>query len=288
VADHSELADFLKARRALLHPADVGLPDTGRRRTPGLRREEVAALAGVSIDYLVRLEQGRDTNPSLEVLDSLAGALRLSGDERDYLLGMAMCQKAKTIPSSQSRAFPEWKVPAGVLAILERLDPTPALVVGPWLDVLASNPSWERLVRPLGMLEGDPPNLARYTFLHPKAPEVYADWSALADEQASRLRAASVHWAEVPGLAELLESLRAAPGFAERWDAHAVEAKRRGTKVIRHPAGELRVDFEALSLPDDGGLRLITWLPGDKATAAVVDATVVEALRPDLRVVGRS
>ena len=287
MAEHTALADFLRARRAALHPADVGLPDTGRRRTPGLRREEVAALAGVSIDYLVRLEQGRDVNPSMEVLDALATALRLSGDEREHLLGMSLCQKAKAMPSNQGKELPSWSVPAGVLAILERLDPTPALVTGPWLDVLAFNVSWSRLVGPLGMLDGDSPNLARYTFLHPRAHEVYADWSTIADEQASRLRSATVRWGEVPALVALVEELLGAPGFPERWEAQSVEEKRRGTKVVRHPTGDLRIDFEALHLPDDGGLRLITWLPGDAATAAAFDAAV-EPIRPDLKVVGRS
>jgi len=284
VAERSDLAEFLRARRAQLHPTDVGLPETGRRRTPGLRREEVAALAGVSIDYLVRLEQGRDSNPSFEVLDSLATALRLSADERDHLLGMAMCRKAKTIPSKQGRV-PDWSVPSGVLAILERLDPTPALVIGPWLDVLAFNRSWERLVAPLGMLEGEPPNLARYMLLNPQARDAYPEWAQIAAEQVSRLRSASVRWGEEPALVELVADLRASSFFVERWDAHAVEEKRRGTKVIRHPAGDLRVDFEALTLPDDGGLRLITWLPGDEATSAAFDAAV-EPIRPDLRVVG--
>jgi transcriptional regulator with XRE-family HTH domain len=285
VAERSDLAEFLRARRAQLHPADVGLPDTGRRRTPGLRREEVAALAGVSIDYLVRLEQGRDTNPSFEVLDALATALRLTADERDHLLGMAMCRTAKTIHRNEDHQ-PDWTVPPGVLAILERLDPTPALVIGPWLDVLVRNPSWEWLVRPLGMLDGDPPNLVRYMVLHPRAREVYPDWAQIAAEQIGRLRSASVRWGELPAVAELVSELRTSPFFVERWDAHAVEEKRRGTKVIRHPDGDLRVDFEVLALPDQHGLQLVTWLPADEATSAVFDAAV-EPIRPDLRVVGR-
>ena len=121
MAESTALADFLRARRAGCIRPTSACPTSGRRRTPGLRREEVAALAGVSIDYLVRLEQGRDVNPSMEVLDALATALRLSGDEREHLLGMSLCQKAKAMPSNQGKELPSWSVPqAAVHAPLSR------------------------------------------------------------------------------------------------------------------------------------------------------------------------
>jgi transcriptional regulator with XRE-family HTH domain len=178
------VAEFLRARREQLKPGDVGLPDNGRRRTPGLRREEVATLAGVSIDYLVRLEQGRDTRPSPSVIAALADALRLDDEQRRQLYTLAVVsQSAELCPAARPLAR---AVSPTVTALLERLDPTPAFVVGPSNDVLAWNAAWEKLVRPLGMLDGELPNLARYVFLHPSARGVYRDWEAAADEQVSR------------------------------------------------------------------------------------------------------
>jgi transcriptional regulator with XRE-family HTH domain len=164
------VAEFLRARREQLQPADVGLPDNGRRRTPGLRREEVATLAGVSIDYLIRLEQGRDTRPSANVVAALAGALRLDDDDRRRLYTLAMLSQSQELcPSTQPLAR---SVAPTVSALLERLSPLPAFVVGPFSDVLAWNHEWESLVGPLGMFETDAPNLARHVFLHPAARSV--------------------------------------------------------------------------------------------------------------------
>src|SRR4051812_2117806 len=142
------VAEFLRARRDQLQPSDVGLPDNGRRRSPGLRREEVAALAGVSIDYLVRLEQGRDTRPSPSVIAALADALRLDDDQRRQLYTLAMVsQTSELCPAA--RPLPRVVAPT-VLALLKGLGTTPAFVSGPANDVLAWNDAWEHLVRPLG------------------------------------------------------------------------------------------------------------------------------------------
>ncbi|MDQ1397198.1 MAG: hypothetical protein QOG64_2457, partial [Acidimicrobiaceae bacterium] len=213
------VAEFLRARRDQLQPADVGLPDSGRRRTPGLRREEVATLAGVSIDYLVRLEQGRDTNPSPSVIAALADALRLDDGQRRELYKLAMVsQAAELCPAARPLAR---AVAPTVTALLERLGPTPAFVTGPINDVLAWNRAWDLLVRPLGMLDGAVPNLARHVFLHPDARTVYPDWLAAADEQVSRLRTATAHWGEDADVAALMDELRAAPEFVERWSLFA-------------------------------------------------------------------
>src|SRR4051812_27173108 len=170
------VAEFLRARRDQLQPADVGLPDSGRRRTPGLRREEVATLAGISIDYLVRLEQGRDTRPSPSVITALADALRLDDDQRRELYMLAMISQTSELcpaPRPLARA-----VAPTVTALLKGLGTTPAFVAGPASDVLGWNDAWEQLVRPLGMLDGALPNLARHVFLHPDARNVYPDWIA--------------------------------------------------------------------------------------------------------------
>ena len=274
----NELAEFLRARREQLSPEAAGLPNNGRRRTPGLRREEVATLAGVSIDYLVRLEQGRDTHPSAAVVASLADALRLSQDERTHLAHLVaasnmteLCPSATALPS---------QVRPTVATLLHQLDPTPAFVVGPLKDVLAWNDTWGALVEPLGMLDERPPNLAEFIFRHPQAHRVYPDWERTADDQVSQLRAAArARWADDDRFQELVAGLQAEPEFATRWDTHLVSVPHAGIKRLAHPAvGELRIAFESLVLADDDQ-RLVTWLPADDATAAAM-RTAVAAPEP--------
>ena len=283
------VAEFLRARREQLQPGDVGLPDSGRRRTPGLRREEVATLAGVSIDYLVRLEQGRDTRPSASVIAALANALRLDDDQRRQLYTLALVsQTAELCPTARPLAR---TVAPTVTVLLERLGPTPAFVAGPANDVLAWNPAWDVLVRPLGMLDGAIPNLARYVFLHPDARTVYPDWVAAADEQVSRLRAAPSRWGDDESFAALMDELRTSEAFVERWSIFAATEKRRGTTRLAHPdIGHLRLNYEVLLLADDvDEQRLVTWLPADEATALAL-ARAGEAAVPtspaQLRVIG--
>ena len=283
------VAEFLRARRDQLQPSDVGLPDNGSRRTPGLRREEVATLAGVSIDYLVRLEQGRDTRPSPSVIAALADALRLDDDQRRQLYTLAMVsQTSELCPAARPLAR---AVAPTVLALLEGLGTTPAFVAGPANDVLAWNDAWEQLVRPLGMLDDDVPNLARYVFLHPSARTTYPDWIAAADEQVSRLRAATGRWGDDDDFKVLLDELRAVPDFNDRWSIFAATEKRRGTTRLVHPdLGRLRLNYEVLLLADDvDEQRLVTWLPADDATAAALGRTADTAVPTSpaqLRVIG--
>jgi transcriptional regulator with XRE-family HTH domain len=265
VSEPSDLGAYLRARREALHPADVGLVDNGRRRTPGLRREEVAALAGVSIDYLTRLEQGRDTNPSASVLAALAAALRLSDGERTHMAKIAaLGQSREMCPEATPLAD---GISPGVRHLLDDLDSTPAFVVSGIGDVVAWNSAWERLVAPLGMFDDARVNLARYVFTHAAARTVYADWDAAADEQVARLRAAEPRWREEPAFAALLEELLAVDEFVSRWSTHPVAEKRRGEKQLTHPkAGELRVAYEVLLLADDEQ-QLVTWRAADDASA---------------------
>jgi transcriptional regulator with XRE-family HTH domain len=284
----TSLAEFLRACREQIQPADVGLPDNGRRRTPGLRREEVATLAGVSIDYLVRLEQGRDRRPSASVIAALAAALRFDEDGRRQLSMLAMVnQKSVLCPAAGS--LTRVVVPT-VKTLLERLGTTPAFVVGPANDVLAGNPAWGRLVRPLGMLEGAEPNLARYVFLRREARAVYPDWTAAADDQVARLRVATARWGDNERFAKLMDELREAPEFVERWSKFGIAEKRRGATRILHPDfGRLRINYEVL-LPDEvDEQRLITWLPADDFTAdafASLDDTAAPSSPAQLRVIG--
>jgi transcriptional regulator with XRE-family HTH domain len=265
VSDSTDLGVFLRARREALRPADVGLVDNGRRRTPGLRREEVAALAGVSIDYLIRLEQGRDTNPSASVLAALAAALRLGDEERTHLAKLAAIGNSRELCPEATPLGTE--VAPGVRHLLDELGSTPAFVVGPVSDVIAWNEAWTRVVAPLGMLDDQRVNLARYVFTHPRAHAVYADWDAAADEQVARLRAAEPRWGQEPAFVELLAELRTADDFAARWSTHPVAEKRRGAKRLHGPdVGELHLAYEVLVLPDDDQ-QLVTWRAADDLTA---------------------
>jgi transcriptional regulator with XRE-family HTH domain len=277
VSDSTDLGVFLRARREALRPADVGLVDRGRRRTPGLRREEVAALAGVSIDYLVRLEQGRDSNPSASVLAALAAALRLSDEERTHMAKLAAISHSPELCPTATPLADD--VAPGVLHLLDALGTTPTFVTGPFADVVAWNDSWARVVRPLGMLDDERVNLARYAFLHPRAREVYADWSTAADEQVARLRTAEPRWRAEPAFVALLDELRAVDEFASRWSTHPVAEKRRGTKHLEHPAvGDLHLAYEVLLLPDDDQ-HLVTWRAADAVSAERL-ATVLRDGQP--------
>jgi transcriptional regulator with XRE-family HTH domain len=271
-----QLAGFLRARRQRTSPRDVGLPDSGRRRTPGLRREEVATLAGVSVDYLVRLEQGRDTHPSADVLMALADAMRMTDDERRHLahLGMASGNGA-FCPTQQVIAV---DVAPTVVAVLEALDPTPAFVLSPIGDVLAWNAAWASVVAGLGLLDGAPgrrPNFARFVFTHPAARTVFPEWRLAADEQAGRLRRAASRWGLDAHVGELVAELRAEPEFEVRWNAHPIGDKRRGAKRIAHPlVGDLDVAYEVLALADDTDQQVVTWMAADDVTAARLESLV--------------
>lgn len=288
MSDLPPLAQFLRSRREQLSPAEAGVKVTGRRRTPGLRREEVATLAGVSIDYLVRLEQGRDTNPSPDVLAALADALQLDRDDRVHLMGLAV-RSASPHLEQFCPAPPalDAEVPATVQALLDQLDATPAFVVGPLGDVLASNGAYRTLAGPLGLL--DVPNLIRHVFLHPAARSIYGDWEGTADAQVARLRAAHRRLDGDPVVTGLLAELQQVPAFAQRWDAHPVSVEEQGPKVLHHPeAGELRLVVESLGLARHDQ-QLIAWLPDDEATVAALDR-LLAAEHPvspaKLRVVG--
>jgi transcriptional regulator with XRE-family HTH domain len=285
----SELGDFLRSSRERLTPEDVGLPPGRRRRTPGLRREEVAALAGISIEYLIRLEQGRDSNPSASVLAALADTLRLSEHERQHL-GML------SIHANQSEMCPEKATPTEdvaptVIQMLQHVEPAPAAVVGPFGDLLAWNGQWTRLVAPMGLLDGPRPNLARHAFLHPGARAVFPDWDDLADQHASRLRPAAAWFADDPRMQSLLAELLESPEFTDRWNGRLVEEPRRGTLRIAHPVlGDLRVNFETMLLGEIWSQRLLVWLAGDDATSRAFTDLAVEpspvVRTPRLRVVG--
>lgn len=256
------LAEYLRARREQLRPSDVGLPEHGgkRRRTPGLRREEVATLAGVSIDYLVRLEQGRDTNPSPGVVSALAAALQLTEAQRRELWHLA------SIPHSAdfcpSAPVPTTEVTPTVQAIVDGLVPTPAFVISGTLDVLAWNSTWERVAAGLGFFESDRPNLARHAFL-----QVVPGWEALADDIVSRLRGAQ-SCSDDDAVSVLIEELSVSNEFRRRWAQFPRQASSSVDVRAAHPElGALCFTSEMLAIGDDDQ-HLVTWTAGDEATAS--------------------
>ncbi|PZG18156.1 helix-turn-helix transcriptional regulator [Nonomuraea aridisoli] len=266
----TELGAFLRARREAVPPASVGLPAGNRRRTPGLRRAELATLAGVSVDYLTRLEQGRDRSPSPQVLAALAETLGLSRDERIHLhrlakaTGGGVCEGAVMARARTVRPT--------VQALLDRLEPAPALVVNQPGDLLAWTAGFGRLAGPTGLLEAEPPNLVRYAFTDPRAHDAHPDWDAVAGERAAALRAAAA--LGDPHAARLGEELMIIAGdrFRDRFEGSAALPARTGVERWAHPeVGKLRLAYESLELPDPDEQRLVVYLPADEASAAALD-----------------
>jgi transcriptional regulator with XRE-family HTH domain len=248
----NELGEFLRARRARLLPGDVGLPSgTGLRRIPGLRREEVAALAGISIDYYIRLEQGKETNPSTAVLDALTSALRLNDDEHSHLCALAtyLAQRPSHRPARRSRT-----VRPGIRQLLETLRPCPAYVLNATSDILAANPEGLALLAGITDWPADRRNTTRYTFLHPGARTLFADWDKAAVGSVAQLRTAVAADPEAPELLALVEELTAgSPEFAGLWHRYDVRHRRSEQKTFHHPqVGEVTFAYEVVGLDEDG------------------------------------
>ncbi|WP_424638071.1 helix-turn-helix transcriptional regulator [Embleya sp. AB8] len=273
----TELARFLRARRALVRPEDVGLPTgTGLRRTPGLRREELATLAGVSIDYYTRMERGREHHPSPAVVDALAGVLRLNVDEREHLHGLAAQSTRRAAAPGPTRE-PSRAVRPGVRQLLESLRPNPAYVVGRTNDLLAANPPGLRLLHGIDEWPVARRNLTRFLFLHPAARELYADWDTVLPPSVAHLRAIAGTDPDVPGLAALVgELVVKSPEFARLWNRYEVCERSAGHKRFRHPeVGELTLGYEVMELTRTDGQRLVAFhaTPGgpDHDAAVLLD-----------------
>ncbi|MCG5212757.1 MmyB family transcriptional regulator [Streptosporangium soli] len=262
------LGTFLRNRREAVAPAEVGLPTGSRRRAPGLRRAELATLSGISVEYLTRLEQGRDRRPSLQILGALADALGLSPDERVHMHRLVKLGDGGSCLGAQP---PPQVMRPTVRALLDRLDPAPALVVNRLGDVLARTAGYERLAGPVGLLDGLPPNLARFVFTDDRAPAVFPDWEHVADERAAGLRtAASLGDGPAAALAEEL-SITAGVSFAGRYETSAVLPEYTGVERWAHPvAGELRLAYESLELPGTDEHRLVVYLAADDATSSAL------------------
>jgi transcriptional regulator with XRE-family HTH domain len=261
--DRPELADFLRRCRVRLTPADVGLTGGARRRTPGLRREEVAQLAGMSVDYYARLEQARGSRPSRQMLAALARALRLTADERDHLFHLGGEEPPRESGGSTH-------VRPGLLLILDRLHDTPAQVLNDIGDVLAQNTMAAALLGDMSARSPAMRNLFRRMFLAPESERTIPpeDFERLARRHVAQLRAVLGARPQDPRPAALVAELRAAsPLFARLWTDHEVAVRRSDVKRFRHPVvGELELDCEMLlSSGHDQRLIVYTARPGTES-----------------------
>ncbi|MFG2023227.1 helix-turn-helix domain-containing protein [Streptomyces sp. NPDC048825] len=260
------LGDFIRAKRDSIQPESLGLPVHGRRRSPGLRRLDLAARSGISVEYLTRIEQGRDRNPSVAVVNALADALSLGPSERNHLRYLAKITGGEC--SAHTRpAPPRRDVRPSVLETLRLLEPGIAMVTNRLGDILAHTSGYESVTSGTGLLDADTPNLTRYLFTDPRARTFFADWDDIADEQVFDLwLAPSVENSEW-FTAELAPT--AGPDFTRRLNRHVVP--RRGALHLNHPSGcELRLLRETLELSSDAQ-QLVVLLPADERTAQAVD-----------------
>jgi transcriptional regulator with XRE-family HTH domain len=267
--DKRELGAFLRSRRERLRPEDVGLPSGPRRRTPGLRREEVAVLAHISTEYYVRLEQGRAPRPSGEVLAGIAGALRLTQQESDHLHVLAGTAPSRTRLHRRD-------VRPSILTLLERLPHTAGFVTSAAFEVLAWNDLAAALMEDFARLAPADRNLARKAFLGPLPPgaTVYGitDDGGFRHHVVMELRATLARYPSDPAIIGLVEELRdASPDFARLWERHDVQAAPMLTKTFHHPVvGEITVDCDALTLADrDQHLVLYTAPEGSPSADAL-------------------
>ncbi|MFI6357827.1 helix-turn-helix domain-containing protein [Streptomyces sp. NPDC050743] len=247
------LGEFLRARRALVRPEDVGLPGGGLRRVPGLRREEVAMLAGISSDYYLRLEQGRDRNPSVQVLQAIAGVLRLDADATSHLVGLAQDRPSPGVRSGRRTQ----RVPASLLQLIDGWPRNPAYVQNRYTDCLAANalataltPNYRRGV-----------NLLRAVFLDPAERELRRDWEDLTEEGVAVLRSEAGADADDPRLRDLVGELSLrSERFRTLWARHEVRPRRGRVSHLTHPqVGDLDLQSEKLSVDGTDGLTLVVF-----------------------------
>jgi transcriptional regulator with XRE-family HTH domain len=261
----TQVRDFLVTRRNRLTPEASGLPIYGgNRRVPGLRREEVAMLAGMSVDYYVRLERGNLSGASESVLESLSAALQLDDAERAHLYDLARSSsrsRRRTTAASTTRVRPT------LLRILDAMPGTPAYLRNGRFDILAANQLGRALYAPVYdsplFAQRGPINTARFCFLDPAAVDFWVDWSRAADDSVAFLRSEAGRSPHDRVLTELIGELTTrSQEFATRWARHDVKLHRSGVKRLRHPVvGELDLPYEAMDLPADPGLRVNIYTP---------------------------
>ncbi|AOS61912.1 helix-turn-helix domain-containing protein [Actinoalloteichus hymeniacidonis] len=256
--DKHAVRDFLMTRRARLRPAQVGLPDLGdARRVPGLRREEVAVLAGVSLDYYTRLERGNIAGASDSVLEAVAGALLLNQTERTHLFDLARAAASTSRRRKPTRS--PHHVRGSVRRMIESMD-TAAVVQNTRQDIVAANALGRALYAPMFDAE-DEPNTARFAFLDPRAQSFYVDWAQVRRMTAAMLRMEAGRNPLDADLTRLIGELSTRSSeFRKDWAAHHVHVHETGKKIFCHPeVGEIEVEFDVFELVGDQGLRLATY-----------------------------
>ncbi len=252
-----ELADFLRMRRAALKPEDVGLPGGGRRRTPGLRREEVAQLAGVGATWYTWLEQGRDVRASLDVLEALARALRLNQAERTHLILLGRGEAPPPCKNPAERVSPTLR------RLIENLGPNPAYILGRRWDYLAWNDAAVALLGDFGKIPRAARNHAWLTFTDPARREMFLDWERSAPVMVAKFRADSARHIGDPEFESLIAALRkSSPEFSRAWDRHEVSQTGEARKDLRHPlAGTLSFTHAVFHPAERLEQRLILFSP---------------------------
>jgi transcriptional regulator with XRE-family HTH domain len=265
----NDIAEFLTSRRAKVTPEQVGLPSYGARRVPGLRREEVASLAGVSVEYYKRLERGNASGASDSVLDALAGALQLDDAERTHLFDLARAAN----PSSPRRRRPvQQRVRPTVRRIVDAIT-APAILRNSRVDYLAANTIGRALYAPLFESAEQPANSARFTFLDPAAQSFYPDWERNAKDLVALLRSEAGRNPYDRGLSDLVGELSTrSTEFRTWWAAHNVRFHQTGTKRLHHPiVGEMELSYEVMEMSADSGLTISVYTaePGSRSQEAL-------------------
>jgi transcriptional regulator with XRE-family HTH domain len=252
-----DIAEFLTSRRARVTPEQAGLPAYGARRVKGLRREEVASLAGVSVEYYRRLERGNAAGVSDSVLEALAGALRLDDAERAHLHDLARAAGPAAPPRRRAAAQ---RVRPAVQRIVDAMG-APAIVRNSRVDYISANALGRALYAPVFESPEQPANSARFTFLDPAAHDFYADWERTAKDLVAHLRSEAGRNPYDRGLSDLVGELSTrSPEFRTWWAAHNVRYHRTGIKHLHHPVvGELELTYEVMELPADAGLNISVY-----------------------------
>jgi transcriptional regulator with XRE-family HTH domain len=261
----NDLGDFLRASRAHLDPDDAGLVGgRGTRRVPGLRREEVAVLAGVSADYYARLEQGRERSPSSQVLDAIGRALHLDPDARGHLYRLAGMNPQLGAGSSRDLVDP------ALLTLLDSFPAGAAYVLGPSFDVLATNAVASALLAPFAEPGNDSPlNMVRVLFLHPEAKTVFAEWDTVTRATVHALRLNSGFDPSSPAISALLVELHGVEAFQSLWQDQTVAGLARAYKVFVHPAvGRIELTYQTFEVRDAPGQQLLVGTPAIGSASA--------------------
>jgi transcriptional regulator with XRE-family HTH domain len=269
-----ELAQFLRSRRERISPEAMGLPGGSRRRTPGLRREELASLAGIGVTWYTRLEQGRDITVSPQVLESLARVLDLDAAERNHLFILAREQQPADPYPLTTAISPELQ------CILDRMGTYPAYVANPRWDIIAWNQAMARVYTDFGFLPIRERNIPRFMFTNPLQRTLLTDWEKEAQGMLALFRASTERYVGEPWFKELVADLQqASPEFREWWPRHDIQAAHTGQKELNHPlVGRLVLQSTTFQVSDAPDLRMVIYTPLAEANTAKKLAQLMEPM----------